>query len=272
MSHLTHPVPARPTAAPRARAALAAEWIKLRSLRSMVATPLLALLCCVGLAGLVCDSYVVNWPHLDAARKAAFQPLDVNLGFVQIGILFFGVLGALVVTSEYGNGLIRTTFAATPQRGLVLAAKTVLLTAIALVTATVICLTAFLVGQGELFGYTPSTTLGEPGVLGHLVGAVGYLTAAGLIGLFIGVLARSTGVAMSGVFGLLLVLPTMVNNLPRNAVWRHTVPYLPSNLGNALWHSHTGGLVSQSTAALVLPLYPLLLGALAALALRSRDA
>ena len=40
-----------------------------------------------------------------------------------IGILLFGVLGALVVTNEYGSGLIRTTLAATPQRGLVLAAK-----------------------------------------------------------------------------------------------------------------------------------------------------
>ena len=42
------------------------------------------------------------------------------------------MLGALVVTNEYGNGLIRTTLAATPQRGLVLATKAVLLALIAL--------------------------------------------------------------------------------------------------------------------------------------------
>jgi ABC-2 type transport system permease protein len=267
--------PPRRTAPPlrlRARAALAAEWIKLRSLRSMLVTLLLAAVFCVGLANLVCSNYVADWPRMDAAKKAAFQPLDVNFGFLQVGILFFGVLGALIITNEYGSGLIRTTLAATPQRGLVLAAKTALLAMVALAGATAICLTAFLTGQGVLSGHIPSVTLGDPGVFRQLAGGIGYLTAAGLIGLFIGVPARSTAVAMSAVLGLLLVLPTMVNSLPRNALWRHTVPYLPSNLGNALWHSHTGGLVSPGTALVLLPLYVLALGVVAAVSLRGRDA
>ena len=182
---------------------------------------------------------------------------------MQIGALFFGVLGALVVTNEYGNGLVRATFTATPQRVLVLAAKAALLGLVALSGSAVICGAAFLTGQDELSGRVPNVGLGDPGVLGHVVGAVLYLTAAGLIGLLIGVLARSAALAMSGVFGVLLVLPTWSTAFRRGPVWRHTVPYLPSNLGAALWHTHTGGLVAPTTAAILLPVYLVVLGAAA---------
>lgn len=263
---------AAPTAYRRARAALAAEWIKLRSLRAMLVTPLVAAVVCIGLANLVCSNYVANWSKFDAARKTAFEPLDVNFNFVQIGILFFGALGALVVTNEYGNGLIRTTLAATPQRGLVLAAKAVLLGLVALVLAVVICFTAFLTGQGVLSGHVPHVSLGDPGVLGRVMGMVYYCTAGALIGLFVGVLVRSSAAAISGVFALMLALPSLVNGLPHSAVWRHTVPYLPSNLGVALWYSPRGPFVSQGTATLGLAVYVIVLAAAAAFLLRGRDA
>jgi ABC-type transport system involved in multi-copper enzyme maturation permease subunit len=238
----------------------------------MLVTLILAVVLCIGLANLVCSNYVASWSSLNAARKAEFNPFDANFGFVQVGILFFGVLGALVVTNEYGNGLMRTTLAATPQRGLVLAAKTLLLGLIALSASVAICMTAFFSGQGVLSGRLPHVRLGDPGVFGHLLGAVFFLTACALLGLFLGVLVRSTAVAMSCVFGLLLVLPVMVDSLPHGAVWLRTVPYLPSNLGDALWHSHGAGVPMSSTAVILLTTYVVVLGALAALSLRRRDA
>jgi ABC-type transport system involved in multi-copper enzyme maturation permease subunit len=235
-------------------------------------TPLLAIAFCVGLAAMVSHNYVSNWGQFSAEKKATFEPLDVNFNFLIIGVLFFGVLGALVVTSEYGNGLMRTTLAALPQRGLVLAAKTVLLALIALVTSTAIALLAVLIGQGEMSGHIRSVSLLDAGPFHRFLGAVLYMTAAGLLGLFMGVLTRSTAAAMSGVFGLFLVLPTLVNNLPKGALWRHTVPYLPSNLGNALWHSHGTNLARTTVAAPMLVAYVVVLGVAAALSLRKRDA
>jgi ABC-2 type transport system permease protein len=261
-----------PSSGSRVRAALAAEWIKLRSLRSMPVTAVLAAFFCIGLGNLVCSNYVTNWPTFDAAQRSAFDPLDTNFNFLVVGDLFFGVLGALVLTNEYRNGLIRTTLTATPQRGLILAAKTVMVTVLTLVTSTVICLTAFFTGQSVLSGHVPHVTLGDPGVLGRVLGAIFYLTAVGLIGLFIGAIVRSTAVAMSCVFGLMLVLPVMVHSLPRTAIWRHTVPYLPSNLGNALWHSRGNTLTSPTVAVIGLSVYVLVLGVLATFALRRRDA
>ena len=264
---------AAPSVLLRARAALFAELIKLRSLRSMLVTPALAAVVCIGYADFLCWRYTQRWHTFDAAGKAAFQPLNTNFNVLVIGVLFFGVLGALVVTNEYGNGLIRATLAATPQRGLILAAKTALVIVIALLSSAVICFALFLTGQGVLAGHVPNVTLADPGVLGRVLGAIFYLTAASLIGLFIGVIARSAAAAMTCVFGVFLVLPTLLNSL-QGGVWRHTVPYLPSNLGNALWLSHTGtgSLASPAVAALGLAAYVVVLGALATYSLRRRDA
>jgi len=264
---------AAPPALLRARAALCAEWIKLRSLRSMLVTPVLAAVVCIGYADFLCWRFTQRWHTFDAANKAGFNPLDTNFNVLVIGVLFFGVLGALVVTNEYGNGLIRTTLTATPQRGLILAAKTALLALIALLWSAVICFALFLTGQAILAGHIPHVTLADPGVLGRVLGAIFYLTTASLIGLFIGVIARSAAVAMTCVFGVFLVLPTLLNSL-QGGVWRHTVPYLPPNLGNALWLSRTGtgSLASPTVAALGLAAYVIVLGALATYSLRRRDA
>ena len=249
----------------RAGAALATEWIKLRSLRSMLLTPLLSAVAFIVLADGQARNNGANWPHLDAIQKARFDPLVINFNFVVIGVLLFGVLGALVATNEYGNGLIRTTLAATPQRGLVLAG----LATFAL--AVVIIFTVFFTGQAILSGaHAPHVSLGDHHVLLHLLGNVYYLTAAGLIGLFAGVLVRSAAAAIISMFGLLLVLPLLADKITPNVVTRHTVPYLPSNLGDEMLHHHTG--LSPGVAVTGLAAWVLVLAAAAAYSLRGRDA
>jgi ABC-2 type transport system permease protein len=262
---------APPAASRRARAALAAEWIKLRSLRSMLLTPLLGVVVFIWLADQESASNGGGWSHLNAVQKAQFDPLYVNFNFMVIGVLLFGVLGALVATNEYGSGLIRTTLAATPQRGLVLAAKAVLAGLAAFALAVVITFTTFLTGQAILSGaHAPHVSLGDHHVLFHLLGNVYYMTAAGLIGLFTGVLVRSAAAAITSMFGLLLFLPLLADRITPDAVTRHTVPYLPSNLGDEMLHHHTG--LSPGVAVAGLAAWVLVLAAVAAFSLRGRDA
>jgi ABC-2 type transport system permease protein len=262
---------APPAAYRRAGGALATEWIKLRSLRSMLVTPLLGAVASIGVADLAVRNNAAGYSHLDAVQKAQFDPLAINFNFVTLGILLFGVLGALVVTNEYGSGLIRTTLAATPQRGLLLAAKAVLAGLLSLALAVVITFTAFFTGQGILSGaHAPHVSLGDPGVLGHLLGTVYYMTAAGLIGLFTGVLVRSAAAAITSMFGLLLVLPLLADKITPDAVTRHTVPYLPANLGDEMLHHHPG--LSPGTAVAGLAAWVVVLAAAAAFSLRGRDA
>ena len=283
MSHRVTALPAGsagyapPTGYRRARAAFAAEWIKLRSLRSMLVMPLLTAVVCIGLADLVCSNYGAKWSQLDAERKAAFVPFNTNIQFVVIGAVFLGMLGALVVTNEYGHGLIRTTLAATPQRGLVLAAKAVLLGLVAFAVSAVICFTAFFTGQALLSGgHAPHVSLGDPGVLGHVLGAVCYMTAVALIGLFGAVLLRgSAAAAISGVFALLFVLPVLTSGLPDDFAKRDIVPYFPTNLGGALYLSHpahTVGIASTGAAMLATAAWVLVLAVAAAFSLRGHDA
>jgi len=263
--------PTPPAAYRQARAALAAEWIKLRSLRSMLLTPLLGAVAFIGLADGQARNNGANWPHLDAVQKARFDPLVINFNFVILGVLLFGVLGALVATNEYGSGLIRTTLAATPQRGLVLAAKAVLAGLVSFALAVVITFTVFLTGQGILSGaHAPHVSLGDHHVLLHLLGTVCYLTATGLIGLFAGVLVRSAAAAVISMFGLLLVLPLLADKITPDAVTRHTVPYLPANLGDEMVHHHQG--LSPGVAVAGLAAWVLVLAAAAAFSLRHRDA
>jgi ABC-2 type transport system permease protein len=262
---------APPAAYRRAGAALAAEWIKLRSLRSMLLTPLLGAVAFIGLADGQARNNGANWPHLDAVQKTRFDPLVINFNFLVLGVLLFGVVGALIATNEYGNGLIRTTLAATPQRGLVLAAKTVLAGLVSFVLAVVITFTVFVTGQGILSGaHAPHVSLGDRNVPGHLLGIVYYLTAAGLIGLFAGVLARSAAGAITSMFGFLLALPVLADKITPDAVTRHTVPYLPSNLGDEMLHHHQG--LSPGVAVAGLAAWVLVLAAAAGFSLRDRDA
>jgi ABC-2 type transport system permease protein len=260
-----------PAAYRRAGAALAAEWIKLRSLRSMLLTPLLGAIASIGISATAVSNNATGWAHLDAVQKAQFDPLYINLNFVFLGVLLFGVLGALVATNEYGSGLIRTTLAATPQRGLVLAAKAVLAGLVSFVLAVVIIFTAFFAGQAILAGaHAPHVSLGDHNVLLHLLGNVYYMTAAGLIGLFTGVLVRSAAAAVTSVFMLLLVLPLLADKITPDAVTRHTVPYLPLNLGDEMSHHYAG--LSPGAAVAGLAVWVLVLAAAAAFSLRDRDA
>jgi ABC-2 type transport system permease protein len=262
---------APPTAYRRARAAFATEWIKLWSLRSMPLTLFLGAVASIAMADGAVRNNAAGYSHLDAVQKAQFDPLAINFNFVTLGILLFGVLGALVVTNEYGSGLIRMTLTATPQRLLVLAVKAVLAGLLLFALAVVITFTAFFTGQGILSGaHAPHVSLGDPGVLGHLLGTVYYMTAAGLIGLFTGVLVRSVAAAITSMFGLLLVLPVLADKITPDAVTRHTVPYLPLNLGDEMLHHHTG--LSPGSAVAGLAAWVIVLAAAAALSLRSRDA
>jgi ABC-2 type transport system permease protein len=222
-------------------------------------------------ADLAVKNNAAGWTHLDAVQRARFEPLYVNFNFVVIGILLFGVLGALVATNEYGSGLIRTTLAAMPQRGLVLAAKAVLAVLASFTLAVVITFAAFFTGQAILSGgHAPHVSLGDRNVLAHLLGTVYYMTAAGLIGLFTGVLVRSAAAAIPSVFGLLLVLPLLADKITPDAVTRHTVPYLPLNLGDEMLHHHPG--LSPGVAVAGLGAWVLVLAAAAAFSLRGRDA
>src|SRR5215475_558561 len=102
------------------RALLTSEWTKLRSVRSTYWTLVLAAIATIGTAILVCKAVPGYWDKLDPSQQAAFDPVKESFDGFIIGQLAIAALGVLVITSEHTTGMIRTTFAAVPQRRAVL--------------------------------------------------------------------------------------------------------------------------------------------------------
>jgi ABC-2 type transport system permease protein len=139
----------------------------------------------------------------------------------------------VIIISEYATGSIRSTFAAAPQRGTVLAAKAAVFAAVALITGIAFSLAAFFTGQAILSRNGIEAHISDPGAIRSVLGAGLYLAVLGLLALGLGALIRRTAGAIAAVVGLVLILPVLVEGLP--ASWRAaTARYLPSAAGQAI--------------------------------------
>jgi len=219
---------------------LRSEFCKLRTVRSTFWTLGLAVVSNVVLAALAA---IVLPPHLSAADKARLDSVRVSLAGLHLSQLAFGVLGVLVITSEYGTGMIRASLAAVPRRRQLLTAKTLVFATTALIVGTFGCLAGYFAFQASLSEDILRTSLGDPGVLRAVLGGGLYLTVLGLLGFGLGAVLRSSAGAIATLFGLLFVQSILAGILPQS--WRDTIaPYLPMNAGDAIYslHRETPGL------------------------------
>jgi ABC-2 type transport system permease protein len=254
------------------RAALASEATKLRSVRSTVWTLFATLFVTIGIGALICLARVSRWDQLDAHERLTFDPTSFSLRGIFLAQLAIGVLGVLVISSEYSTGMIRTTLAAIPQRRVVLAAKVAVFAVVAFVVATVASVAAFLVGQSILAQKSAGISLSQSGAVRAVLGAGLYLTVIGLLGVALGTLLRRAAGAIATLFGLVLVLPALVSALP--SPWNTDVgKYLPSAAGEALFTLRpTSDQLRPGVALAVLVAYVVVALALAGVALARRDA
>jgi ABC-2 type transport system permease protein len=200
------------------------EWLKLRSVRSTWWTMLVFAAGMIGIAILVLAHQ--HWATMSPQDRASFDPTNDSYAGLLVGQLAIGVLGVLAITSEFSSGLIRATFAAAPRRRLVLAAKTAVIAAVALVAGEILAFAAFAVGEAVLKAPAPHATLGQPGVLRAVLMAGAYPALIGLIGLGLGAVIRHTAGAICAVVGVLFVLPLILVPLG-TSVQNSVGPYLP---------------------------------------------
>ena len=190
------------------------EWIKLRSLRSTRWTALVMAAGMIGLGIVVLRWYPSHWQHLAAAQKASFDPVNDGFAGLAIAQLAVGIIGVLVMTSEYSSGMIRATLAAVPDRRLLLTAKAAVLGLAALAAGELLSFVTFLAGQAVLTSPAPHATLGQPGVLRAVLLAGAYLCLVGLIGLGIGAIIRHSAGAIAALVSLILALPLVLLPFP----------------------------------------------------------
>jgi ABC-2 type transport system permease protein len=208
--------------------ALRSEFTKIRSVRSTYWTLLAMFVVVVGFGALACfgASHGPHGPYFDPTRQ--------SLAGLYIGQLIIGVLGVLVISSEYSTGMIRTTLTTNPHRGMMIAAKGMVFAAVAFVTSLVTALVAFFVGQAIMSSDHLSTTLGSPNVLRAVIGGALFLTACGILAFGLGLLLRHTAAGISATVALLFVVTILINFLPQS--WQnHVDKWIPALAGGQLW-------------------------------------
>ena len=251
------------------------EWVKLSTVRSTYWTLLLTAIAMAGFGTLLTVAYARHYSTTSAAAQHAFDPAAYSLSGFFLAQLAIGVLGVVIITSEYTTGSIRSTFAAAPQRVPVLAAKAAVFTAAAAATGIVSSFAAFFLGQATLAGKGIGTHLGGPGVLRSVLGTGLYLAVLGLLALGLGALIRRTAGAIAAVVGLIVILPVLVQGLP--ASWQTVITrYLPSVAGQAIIgrtkFAPSGPLLSPWTGFALFCAYALAILTAAAITVNRRDA
>ena len=213
------------------RSAARMEWLKLRSVRSTAWVMLVFAAGLIGLAILVLAHQ--HWATMSAADRASFDPVNQGFTGLTIGQLAFGVLGVLMITSEFSSGLIRATLAAVPSRPLLLAAKAAVLGAVVLAVGEIMAFAAFAVGEAVLRSPAPHATLGQSGVLRAVLMAGAYPALIALISLGIGAIIRHTAGAICALVGMVFVLPLLFFSLG-SSVQNTAQKFLPDTMRNSL--------------------------------------
>jgi ABC-2 type transport system permease protein len=264
----TYPRPQKVTQARVMRS----EWTKLRTQPSALWALLSAVILITAFGILYSLLREARPPHGAAAIKS-FDPVTVSLSGVQLAQIAVGVLGVLLITSEYATGLIRTSLAAVPRRLPVLWGKAALLAAATAAVSLPAAFAAFLAGQSILGRQHLAVPFSQPGVARAVIGSALYLAVAALIGLGLGALLRSTAGGISALFGLLFAVQIVAGFLPGS--WSQDVGrYLPAQAGLAVTTVRPDPASSLSPWAGfgVFCLYAAVLLSLAALRMRRGDA
>jgi len=226
--------PSTPSLGQVFRAVARAEWTKMRSVRSTMWTLAVTVGLAVGFGALVGVSQVNSWDTLTPVERLRFDPTSLSLSGLFLAQMAIGVLGVLMITSEYATGQIRATLGATPRRMTVLAAKAVTFAAVVVTVGLVASFGAFGIGQAIFSGKHIGVSLGDRGILRAVVGGALYLAAVGTLGLGLGTILRRTAGAIAALVGLLLVIPLVSTFLP--AAWNDDLTrYLPAQAGMAVF-------------------------------------
>lgn len=252
---------------------LAAEWLKIRTVRS---TQYILTVAVTGvlLSGLVALGWAHSWDTTPPGNRENFRGMTVEQSLLPFVQLYLAVLGVLAITSEYATGMIRTTLAIVPARRTVLAAKAVVVAAIALVAGVVSVfamhlLSGAVIGDRPMSGYTAPLADRIPLLLSHGLSVM----VVALVGLGLGTVTRSTAGALSAVAALLFFLPPLPRLLPDpwdDRLSAVMLPALADQLADAV--PRGDALLSPPAALAVMAAYVGAALAAASLAITRRDA
>jgi ABC-2 type transport system permease protein len=208
---------------------LRSEFTKIRSVRSTYFTLIAFFVAGVAFSTAATAGNAANWSHTDVV---AFDATATSLnGTIYLGELIIVVIGALVITSEYGTRMMGTSLTAMPRRGVLYAAKTIVLTAVTVVIALVTSFTSFFIGQAILGPTHEGASITSPGALRAVLLSAVFVTCCALLAFGLGAVIRHTAGAITTLFGAVFLIPALAHALP-NSWFFEIARWLPG--GDAL--------------------------------------
>ncbi|WP_027941950.1 ABC transporter permease [Amycolatopsis taiwanensis] len=254
--------------------ALRAEWTKLRTLPNTAWLLIGAVALTIGVSVVV-----VATTHQSSGGGGGQDPTKLALTGIDLGQAVIAVFAVLVISEEYGTGLIRTTLAAMPRRRTVLGAKAATVAVLAL-AAGVIAVSGCLIagrlllpssGLDPAHGYALVSIAHGP-TLRAAAGSAVYLTLVALLALGIATAIRDTAVSIGTVLAV-LYLPPLLAQAVSDPLRHHIQQIAPMTAGLAI--QATTNLRDQPIAPLaglgVLAAWAAAALLLAGLLLRHRD-
>jgi ABC-2 type transport system permease protein len=206
-------------------AALRSEWIKLHTVTMNWVLAIIAI--AFPLLVVVLTTALIDIDEFDTRNL-----VELVSGTTVVSALLVGIIGTAGITSEFGFGTIRPTFASTPKRATVLAAKTLLSVIVALIAQAVIVVVSF--GVGAVIFNSRSGDVSVPGAVDGRPALFGVIVLAGIVALLgfgLGALIRSTAVAVTVLILWPLVAENIVSALLSVAGVEAAAKYLPYSAG-----------------------------------------
>jgi ABC-2 type transport system permease protein len=217
------------------KAALHAEWTKLRTVAGTIWLLLATIALTVGLSAAAAAT--VKCP----SAGCNLDPTKLSLSGIELGQALVAILAVVTISSEYGTGMIRVTLTAMPRRATVLAAKAAVVTGVVLAAGTVAVPVSLLAGRLILpgHGFTPAhgyplLSLADGPVLRAAAGSVLYLALIALLSLGAATAVRDSATAIGVVLGLLYLFPIIAAAVADPQWRRHLQQIGPMSAGLAI--------------------------------------
>ncbi|WP_330236939.1 ABC transporter permease [Streptomyces sp. NBC_00566] len=230
---------------------LHAEWIKIRTLRSLLG----------GLAAILVVT--VAFSAVAAAEPVRSDPLFSVFFGVSLGQVAAVVFGALAVAGEYRGGALRLTLAAVPDRTRWFAAKAVAVALPVLAVGLLTGLTTLAVGRATVGESGPGWAEGVRGAVGCAL----YLTLMALFAAGLAAVLRSGVGTLGLLIPFLLIVSFVVGDLDSG-----TADYLPDRAGQLALHSTSAGPLGPWSGLAVTALWTAAALGAGAWCVRRRDA
>ncbi|MCX4992505.1 MULTISPECIES: ABC transporter permease subunit [unclassified Streptomyces] len=235
---------------------LRAEWIKIRTLRSLLWGLFAVLAATVAFSALA---------GLDDSDGQEFDPLFSTFFGVSFGQIAAITFGAQAVSAEYQGGALRVSLSAVPDRGRWFLAKTVAIGGPVLVVGLVTGVASLVVGTSVLGSRAKGLTWAEE--LRGVVGCAIYLTLMALFAAGLAAVLRSGVATLSILIPFLLIVSFVVGGASGSIA-----DFLPDKAGQTALHETSDGALGPWSGLAVTALWTVAALGAGAWSVRRRDA